>query len=291
MSLLQVSLACLSSIHKLYQRALSLKAPSTTIRSPIAPMIFGWTILAIIPAILLLLNTSLFPLIALDSTLANALFWLTSTGTAPYGVATVLLVLFLSYQRLSKPQFISLFLAISLGMCTTLTLNSYLKPHFNEPRPNAVWLESQYLLNTDNFYSLPKTQRKVEMSSALDRLEHAHSDLTLSPLVKQHWKHEVGFSFPSGHTLFALTLTMITSYYLLLAGNVFIPGMLFIWSIGMGFSRMLLGMHWSQDVLASTALGGVIGLVSIFVVNQVFPYLNNFYSALMKNRKKLENTR
>lgn len=267
-----------------------MKASSTIIRSPIAPMIFGWAILAIIPAILLLLNTSLFPLIALDSTLANALFWLTSTGTAPYGVATVLLVLFLSYQRLSKPQFSRLLLAISLGMCTTLTLNTFLKPYFNEPRPNAVWLDSHYLLDADNFYSLPKAQRKTEMASALDRLDHAHSNQTLSPLVKQHWKHEVGFAFPSGHTLFALTLTMITSYYLLLAGNIFILGMLFIWSIGMEFSRMLLGMHWSQDVLASTILGGGIGLLSILVVHKCFPYLSNFYSELMRSKKKLENT-
>lgn len=267
-----------------------MKAPSAIIRSPIVPMIFGWTILAIIPAILLMLNTSLFPLIPLNSTLANLLFWLTSTGTAPYGVATVLLVLLLSYQLLSKPQFISLFLAISLGMCTTLTLNSFLKPYFNEPRPNAAWLASQYQLDIDNFYSLPKLQRKTEMSNALDRLEHAHSEHILSPLVKQHWKHEVGFAFPSGHTLFALTLTMIASYYLLLAGNLVLPGLLFLWSIGMGFSRMLLGMHWSQDVLASTILGGGIGLLSIFVVHKGFPYLSIFYSELIKSRNKLENT-
>ena len=253
-------------------------------------MLFGWAILAIIPAILLLLNSSLFPLIALDSTLANLLFWLTSTGTAPYGVATVLFILLLSYQRLPRHQFVSLFLAISLGMCTTLSLNSYLKPYFNEARPNAVWLESQYLLNTDKFYSLTKQERKAEIASSLDRLEHAHSDLTLSPLVKQHWKHEVGFAFPSGHTLFALTLTMIASYYLLLAGNLVIPGLLFIWSIGMGFSRMLLGMHWAQDVLASTILGGVIGLLSLFVVHNSFPYLVTLYSGLMKKIQRLGNT-
>lgn len=267
-----------------------MKAPVTIIRSPIAPMLFGWTILAIIPAILLQLNTSLFPLIALDSTLANMLFWLTSTGTAPYGIATVLLVLLLSYQQLSKPQLMSLFFAISLGMLTTLTLNGFLKPHFNEPRPNAAWLKSQYLLDIEHFYSQTKEQRKTEMASALDKLDNAHSGLALSPLIKQHWQHEVGFAFPSGHTLFALTLTMITSYYLLLAGNFFIPGLLFIWSIGMGFSRMLLGMHWSQDVLASTVLGGGIGLISIFVVNKAFPYLNNFYSELMRSKNKMQNT-
>ncbi|NRD75765.1 phosphatase PAP2 family protein [Shewanella sp. VB17] len=253
-------------------------------------MIFGWAILAIIPAILLLLNTSLFPLIPLDSMMANLLFWLTSTGTAPYGVATVLFILLLSYKSLSKPQFARLFLAISLGMCATLSINNYLKPYFYEPRPNTTWLASQYLLNTDHFYSLPKTQRKAEITSALDKLEGTYSELTLSPLIKQHWQHEVGFAFPSGHTLFALTLTMITSYYFLLAGLFALPCLLVIWSVGMGFSRMLLGMHWPQDVLASTILGGTIGLLSLFVIHISFPYLTMIHAKLMSKRKQQTDT-
>ncbi|RTR37267.1 phosphatase PAP2 family protein [Shewanella canadensis] len=243
-------------------------------------MMMGWAILTIIPAILLISDTALFPLLPLNSLSAEGLFWLTSSGTAPYGVATVLFILLLSYHRLAKAEFISLFLTISLGMCTTLGLNHYLKPFFNEARPNAVWLEQQYLLNTENFYTLTKAERKAQMTASLERLEHAETDLVLSPLVKQHWKNEVGFAFPSGHTLFAMTLTMIASYYLLLAGNLVLPTILFIWSITMGFSRMLLGMHWSQDVLASTVLGGVISLFSLFFIHKTFPYGAKAYTDL-----------
>lgn len=243
-------------------------------------MMMGWAILTIIPAILLISDTALFPLLPLNSLSAEGLFWLTSSGTAPYGVATVLFILLLSYHRLAKAEFISLFLTISLGMCTTLGLNHYLKPFFNEARPNAVWLEQQYLLNTENFYTLTKAERKAQMTASLERLEHAETDLVLSPLVKQHWKNEVGFAFPSGHTLFAMTLTMIVSYYLLLAGNLVLPTLLFIWSITMGFSRMLLGMHWSQDVLASTVLGGVISLFSLFFIHKTFPYGAKVYTDL-----------
>jgi len=255
-------------------------------RFPLGLMMIGWAILTIIPAILLISDTTLFPLLPLNSLSAEVLFWLTTSGTAPYGVATVLLILLLSYQRLGRAQFVSLFLTISLGMCTTLGLNHYLKPFFNEARPNAVWLEQQYLLNTTNFYTLAKAERKAQMTASLERLEHAETELDLSPLIKQHWKNEVGFAFPSGHTLFAITLTMIASYYLLLAGNLVLPTMLFIWSITMGFSRMLLGMHWSQDVLASTVLGGVIGLFSLLFIHKTFPYGDRAYTYLSTKLKQ-----
>ncbi|QDO86857.1 phosphatase PAP2 family protein [Shewanella psychropiezotolerans] len=249
-------------------------------------MILGWFVLLIIPGILFVSDASLFPWLSLDSTAAETLFWITSTGTAPYGVATVLLILFLSYRRLEHSRFFSLFLAISLSMCTTLGLNHFLKPFFNEARPNAVWLDQHNLLNTDSFYTLSKTERKIQMMAAVNQVEHANTEITLAPLVKQHWQHEIGFSFPSGHTLFAITLTMVASYYLLIAGNIWIPGLLFFWSIAMGFSRMLLGMHWTQDVLASTLLGGIIGLISLLVIHKVFPFIWSISSRLAPRQIK-----
>ncbi|QFU25161.1 phosphatase PAP2 family protein [Shewanella eurypsychrophilus] len=249
--------------------------------SVIFPLMLGWLILLIIPGILFVSDASLFPWLSLDSTTAEALFWITSTGTAPYGVASVLLILLLSYRRLERARFFSLFLAISLSMCTTLGLNHYLKPFFNEARPNAVWLDQHYLLNTDSFYTLSKAERKELMMTAVNQIEFADTELTLAPLVKQHWQHEIGFAFPSGHTLFAITLTMVASYYLLIAGNIWIPSLLFGWSIAMGFSRMLLGMHWTQDVLASTFLGGIIGLVSLLVIHKIFPYIGSMANKLL----------
>lgn len=265
-----------------------LKRPFSFKSAVLLPIMLGWLILLIIPGILFVSDASLFPWLSLDSTAAETLFWITSTGTAPYGVATVLLVLLLSYLRLDRSRFFSLFLAISLSMCTTLGLNHFLKPFFNEARPNAVWLDQHYLLNTDSFYTLSKAERKEKMMTAVNLIEHANTEITLAPLVKQHWQHEIGFSFPSGHTLFAITLTMVASYYLLIAGNIWVPGLLFFWSIAMGFSRMLLGMHWSQDVLASTLLGGIIGLLSLLVIHKVFPFIWSISSKLVPRQIKAD---
>lgn len=250
-----------------------MKHLSAIMPSVIFPMLLGWLVLLIIPGILFVSDASLFPWLSLDSTTAKALFWITSSGTIPYGVITILFVLLLSYQRLESSRFFSLFCAISISMCSILGLSYSLKPLFNEERPNAIWLDQHYLLNTGTFYSLPKAERKVQMMAAVNRIEHADTEITLAPLIKQHWQHEVDFSFPSGHTLFAVTLTMVTSFYLLLAGYWMLPSMLLVWSIAMGFSRMLLGMHWTQDVLASTFLGGMIGIISLLVIHKSFPYL------------------
>ncbi|MCG9730349.1 phosphatase PAP2 family protein [Shewanella sp. Isolate13] len=235
-----------------------------------------------IPAIIYLGSITLFPTIALDANLAQALYWLTSTGTAPYGIATGIIILMFCYRRLTKPQFMQLVLAVSISMAATLSLNHFLKPYFAEPRPNAMLLEQEYLLNTQEFYQHNKADKRELIGSAINQLEVARPDLSLSPQLKRHWQHEVGYAFPSGHTLFAVTLALAVSFYLLLAGQVMMPLMLLGWAITMGFSRMLLGMHWPQDVLASTAIGGSIAFSSIYLTQALWPTIDNQFISRLK---------
>lgn len=69
------------------------------------------------------------------------------------------------------------------------------------------------------------------------------------------------FSFPSGHTLHAVTFTIIAlSYYPALAW-VLVPFTLLV-----AASRVVLGVHYPSDVLAATALGVLIASVSIAIV-------------------------
>ncbi|QYJ87902.1 phosphatase PAP2 family protein [Shewanella mesophila] len=236
-------------------------------------MLLGWMLLIIVPAILLLSGTELFPLITLNSSHAEALYWLTSSGTAPFGVLTVLVLLGFCYRKIPKAHFLPLLITVSISMVSTLTLNQFLKPYFSEPRPNAQLLHQQQLLNIDEFYQLPTDQRKPVIDSAISKFISAPNNLQLSNRIANHWLHEVGFAFPSGHTLFAVTLSMVMSYFLLLSGQYLFPSLLCVWSLGMGFSRMLLGMHWSQDVLASTVIGGLIGLISIWCMISCYSLL------------------
>ncbi|MCL1051922.1 phosphatase PAP2 family protein [Shewanella abyssi] len=214
--------------------------------------------LLLIPGSLYAFSVTLFPRIELDASFAQLLYWITSTGTAPYGIATGIVILIACYRSLPRPQFLRLVLAVSISMAATLSLNHFLKPFFAEARPYAALLAQESLLNSDDFYQHNKTDKRAMISTAVEQLQLARTDINLSPAIKGHWQHEVGYSFPSGHTLFAVTLALVVSFYLLLAGQTLLPIALFSWAIAMGFSRMWLGMHWPQDVLASTVIGGII---------------------------------
>lgn len=71
------------------------------------------------------------------------------------------------------------------------------------------------------------------------------------------------FSFPSGHTSAAFMVASITGF--------FIPALLFpllLWGILVGFSRVVLGVHFPTDTLVGMVLGVSAAIISlnIFVI-------------------------
>ena len=69
------------------------------------------------------------------------------------------------------------------------------------------------------------------------------------------------FSFPSGHTLHAVSFTVVAlAWYPWLA----LPLVPFTASVAV--SRVVLGLHYPSDVLAATAIGSLLAAVSLWLV-------------------------
>jgi undecaprenyl-diphosphatase len=69
------------------------------------------------------------------------------------------------------------------------------------------------------------------------------------------------FSFPSGHTLHAVTFSLVAIYYYPMLASLLIP-----FTLAVAISRLVLGLHYPTDVLAGFVLGGLVaGLSFVFI--------------------------
>ncbi len=66
------------------------------------------------------------------------------------------------------------------------------------------------------------------------------------------------FSFPSGHTLHAVTFTLVALAYFPLLAPLLIPFTLLV-----AASRVILGLHYPSDVLAATVIGCTLAGLSL----------------------------
>lgn len=84
------------------------------------------------------------------------------------------------------------------------------------------------------------------------------------------------FSFPSGHALSSFVFCSILGY-LVLQSNLskiwkwILIILLFIFSVSIGLSRIVLQVHYATDVIAGFCLGIFWVIVSFYIMNKVYP--------------------
>ncbi len=154
------------------------------------------------------LLSGLLPRIALDTVLADIVVRLTDTASWTQLTAiTVLVVVLIAARRgISRSrrtrEAISLSVVMLIALAGNAQLNEHVvKPTFAVPRPNIVHLAETGVLGPElpdaaAFYA---TGDKGARRSVLGELLTEDSTPQLSQLVRAHWIHETGDSFPSGH--------------------------------------------------------------------------------------------
>jgi phosphatidylglycerophosphatase B len=232
------------------------------------------------------LFTPVLPVMALDSGFADAVVRLTDTATwiQMTLISAAVVIMVVTRKGLSRRRRTIEALAIAITMLVMLAGNALLnehvvKPMFGIPRPNIVTLAEEGALGdaiptADAFYaSGDKEARRVLLGDVLPAVRTP----ALSSLVGAHWIHETGYSFPSGHTTAAMTLTtMLTAIGLgWLSGwrrflcLVVAP----IWAVAVAYSRVLLGVHTALDVIVATVVGFGWGMLAVGVIGRVAPPL------------------
>lgn len=82
--------------------------------------------------------------------------------------------------------------------------------------------------------------------------------------IKAHVAPLDEFSFPSGHTLHAVSLTLIACWYFPVLGLVLVP-----FAVAVAASRVVLGLHYPSDVLAATAIGSGMAWLSLEIATDL----------------------
>ncbi|MBN6077547.1 phosphatase PAP2 family protein [Aggregatibacter actinomycetemcomitans] len=188
----------------------------------------------------------------------HPLYWLTETGSVPYAVITcgVFALLFLPLFS-NRKQWILAVAVMAFSMVVTQGLKSGLKNVFAEPRPFVTYIAEQTGTGTDAFYAQDRKAR----TQIVDRFYQTQS--SVPEWIKGHYADEVGYSFPSGHTIFAASWLMLTVGFVQLLDNrkgsaKLLLGFMSIWALLMLVSRLRFGMHYPIDLLISVLMAWLV---------------------------------
>ncbi|MCF8427461.1 MAG: phosphatase PAP2 family protein [Bacteroidia bacterium] len=143
------------------------------------------------------------------------------------------------------------------------------KPIFKFQRPSHVYMLQQInaIGSLDSLYNLSKEERIAFFENEVKNQAVLFSSIDSD--VLHHWIAEGGYSFPSGHTFNAFLLAMIFSFGI--GNNSYAPKLQklfflpFLWAMGIGLSRVALGVHSWIDVSAGAAMGIVVGSTLLYM--------------------------
>lgn len=189
----------------------------------------------------------------------HLLFIITESGSAPYFalITSLVLAIWLSMRcKLLKHHWVVIFLSVFLLQGTTQVIKSTIKTLWEEPRPYMSYMVEKGV-ELEPFYELSRKERGVVIQKTLV------DDKTTPQWLEQHWQKETGYSFPSGHTIFAVMWAFIIVGFLTREKDSKTPlamGIMILWAGLMMISRMRLGMHFPIDLFVSTLIGYPIAL-------------------------------
>ena len=202
------------------------------------------------------------------------MYFLTESGSVPYALITcVVFMLWLMKLAAKRYSWILVGAICATSVIGTQAIKTVAKHTFAEPRPYVVQMmggETQ----AEQFYELSRDERAVLVAQHYQNLDF--------PLVAKHREGETGYSFPSGHTIFAVSWLLLFAGLLIGIRSqavVFAQGFALVWAALMLISRLRFGMHYPIDLFISTLIAWIFHCV-LFV--WIIPFAERF--SLFKKR-------
>lgn len=196
-------------------------------------------------------------------------FHLVSLSANPL-ITLLIFALVLRRLKLTKRQNLILLLTIGAIMFSSLVFKNQIKNSLQESRPFAVWLKQNNISTKTN--KDPAANFKPKRFIAQEKI----SALDIPEWQQKYWANSSKYSFPSGHSLFAALMALIT---LTLLWQIQAYGMIILvmlWAGLVEVSRLVLGMHWPHDIFASCLIAAVFVALGNYAWNRwIFFTTNN----------------
>lgn len=210
---------------------------------------FGLLMILVFMAVICLI-TSLYQSADLSASVSNqfGLFITLLTDSAGHkGFLITLVILGLLFLKLpfTRAQLLSKGLQLGVILLIGFTSKTALKELTESPRPYTEWLAQQALIESaEGFYELNSFERDGVIIVASE---------SVSSWRTLHWQGEKDYSFPSGHTIF-VAICIVFFGGLFAQYREWLPlTILMFWASGVAYSRLWIGMHRPEDLLASIA--------------------------------------
>jgi len=152
---------------------------------------------------------------------------------------------------------------LAISVLLGQTIKSIVKNYTAESRPFVLWIEKNYQVDDKYFYSLPRDERQQIIK------QYIYQSPKIPNWLYQHWRNETGYTFPSGHTLFAATWAFLALAFLSFKRHRIVIILMITWAVLIEISRITLGMHHPIDVLSGSILAWLIALLAYYFASKL----------------------
>jgi len=189
-----------------------------------------------------------------------------SAGSKGFLITLTLLVLSLYRFKPSQSDWMQKLSMLGLLLVIGFASKTGLKLMTESPRPYTELLAAEQLIeHPEAFYQLETEQQASVIGEISEKVSEWRT---------RHWQGEKDYSFPSGHTIFVSICLAFFGGLFLQNKSYFSAATLWVWAMGVAYSRLWLGMHRIEDLIGSVVFVAIVfTLLPAFQVTKKMPFV------------------